>query len=78
MFLAVWFLENHVEKIYVDDMLHHMLDSKKKNTILPCGKLITKISAYTDFDFEDEESKIMHSKIGKDILRKMGYTIQGR
>lgn len=59
-------------------MLHYILDNKKKNVIFPFGELITKILLYTDFDLEAEELEIIHSKIEKGILSKMGYTIQGR
>lgn len=46
---AVWFLENKIEKIWVDSIIHHMLDSKNKNTTLFYVKLIIKILAYNRF-----------------------------
>lgn len=52
--------------------LHHMLDSKKKNSILPYAELITIFFTYTDYDFREEEPKFMHTKIGKMIVSKLG------
>lgn len=75
-FHVIWFLKNHVEKNWVDVMLYHMVDSKKKSTTLPYGELIIKILVCINFDFEEEELESVHSKIQKCILRNMGYTIQ--
>lgn len=51
----VWFLENQVEKNWVDSMIHHMLDGKNKNMTPPYGELIAKILVYTDFELAEEE-----------------------
>lgn len=58
-------------------MLHHMLDNKNKNMILAYCKL-KNILAYSGFDLEEEEQKILHSKIGKGIMSKIGYNIHER
>lgn len=55
-----------------------MLDRKNKNKTLTYGELIMKILVYTGFNFEEEEQKNVHLKIGKRILSEMRYTIQGR
>lgn len=38
---AIWFSENQIEKNQANDVLYHMLDSKKRNITLPYAKLIT-------------------------------------
>lgn len=41
MFVQFGFWENKVEKNWANNMLHHMLDRKKKNIILPYSESIT-------------------------------------
>lgn len=36
----VWSLENKVEKNLIDDVIHHMMDSKKRNIILQYSELV--------------------------------------
>lgn len=61
----IWFLENRVEKNWVDVMIHHMLNNKGKNMNLPYDEIITKVFVYSGFDLDEEESKVKHSKVGK-------------
>lgn len=65
-------------KNWEDLVLHHMLDSKKKNMNLPYAKLITKILTYTDYNFGEEYSEFMHTKIGQAIVSRMGYAFQAK
>lgn len=46
--------------------------------ILPYGELITKVLVYSDFDLDEEELEIKHSKVGKSIFGQRRYVIQGR
>lgn len=55
-----------------------MMDRRKKNTLLPNIKLITKILEYSGYDLEEEESKIKRSKIGKGTLSQMRFAIESK
>lgn len=65
-------------KNWEDFVLHHMLDRKKKKINLPYAKLITKILTYTCYNFREEYSKFMHTKIRQAIVSRMGYAFQGK
>lgn len=49
-------------------MVHHMLDRKKSNTIIPYSESISNFLKYNGFDLDEEELDIIHSNIGKSIL----------
>ena len=57
-------------------MLHHMLERKNNNVSLPYDELITKILTYIGYELIEEEPKIMHTKIGKGIIRKWDITLK--
>lgn len=59
-------------------MIHHMRERKKKNTLLPYIKLITKHLLYFGYDLEDKELDIKRSKIGKGSLSQMRFKIKNR
>lgn len=56
------FLENRVDKNGADTMIHHMLDNRKKNMILPYCELVIQILEYSDFNLDVEESVIKTQK----------------
>lgn len=59
--VAVWFLENRVEKHRASTMIHYMMGTKKENMHLPYSRLITKVLKHIDFDLEEEESDNKHT-----------------
>lgn len=69
-------MESLVVKSWANVVLHHMLDSKRKNITLPYAELNTKILTYIGYEFREEEPDLVHTKIGKKVIRKMGFSIQ--
>lgn len=62
---AVWFFENQVVKNWAYVILHHVLDSKRKNITLPYTELIVKILTYTGYEFGEEEPKLCTQRYEK-------------
>lgn len=65
---VVWFLENQVPTNWANGVLHHMLNRKRKNNILPYAKLITKILHYSSYPFVEEEPMYVQIVIERKIL----------
>lgn len=50
----VWFLDNRYER-NCSVVIYHMMGRKKKNTLLPYSRLVTKILEHNRFDLEEDE-----------------------
>ncbi|KAL5098018.1 hypothetical protein RYX36_002345, partial [Vicia faba] len=72
MFLKNPKKENQFSKSQVDAVLHHMLDRKRKNNILPYAELRTKILHCTSYPYVEEEPIYKRIMIRHVVIRKMG------
>ncbi|KAL5064137.1 hypothetical protein RYX36_025874 [Vicia faba] len=74
--IVVWVFKNQFRKNWVDEVLTHILECKRKNTTLYYAKLITKILHYTGYPSVEEEPIYAYTKREQATLNKIGYAFQ--